>query len=125
MGAAFQYSGYVPPADHENYLKSVVRSAEKRDRENSLNTKMQVVIFKDVPRIYSTFDYTENNITTKYVSVSWFVKPDSQGRDKSAAPVLVGVSYTTTPENFSEEIFNGVVDSVDEHFWETYFDARS
>ena len=125
VGAGFQYSGYVPPEDHEKYLKSVVQLSEKRSKEAGLNSKARVIIFKGEPRIYSISEWTENNITTKYVSLSWFAKSDPQGRDKGAAPVLIGVSYTVSPENFSEETFNGVVDSVDEHFWEAYFDARS
>jgi len=75
--------------------------------------------------MYVTLDRTENNITTKYTSLAWFIKSDPQGRDKGAAPVLISVTYTASPESFSEEIFNGVVDSVDENFWEVYFGARS
>jgi len=125
VGAGFQYSGYVPPEDHEKYLRLVAQSAEKESKENGLNAKTQVIILKGVPRMYSTFDWTENNITTRQASLSWFVKPDPQGRDKDAAPVLIYVVYTTSPENFSEEIFNGVVDSVNENFFEVFFNARS
>lgn len=125
VGAGFQYSGYVPPEDHARYLKSVVQLSEKRSKEAGLSSKSQVVTFRGEPRIYSVADWTENNITTKYVSLLWFAKSDPQGRDKGAAPVLIGVTYMASPENFSEETFNGVVDSVDEHFWEVNFDARS
>lgn len=126
VGGLFQYSEHVPPEDHEKYLKSVVQPFfENRNKNFGLNSKVQVIIFKGEPRIYTTSDWTRNNITTKHVDMAWFAKSDPKGRDKATAPVLITVSYVASPENFSEEIFNGVVDSIDENFLETYFDARS
>jgi hypothetical protein len=125
IGAGFQYSGYVPPEDHEKYLKSIVQRSEKQSKESGSGSKVQVVTFKGEPRIYGTSTWTENNTTIgKQVLLLWFAKSDPQGRDKGAAPVLISVIYNASPEKFSEEIFNGVVDSVDERFWETYFDAH-
>lgn len=121
LGAEFQYTSYLSPDKQENYLQSLVQ----RTKELKNSGEARVINFKGKPALYRAFTLTDDSERSQSVHISWFAQPDPQGRDRESAPILITISYTSSPERFSEEIFNEVAETVTVHVWQALFETTS
>ncbi len=130
VGAEFQYSGYLSSSEQYKYLEDRVKRYQGFKNTipvgytSFVNSDAKIVTVKGIPMVYYFNELKQGNQTIKSVFYEWFVKPDSLGRDKSDAPVEIKVFYNSPVEEFSQETLNGVMDSINENFWENYFNSK-
>ncbi len=130
--AGFLYSEPISDSKQADYIDQIISS----QKENDSKSLFKRVSFNNTPAVYSVYIPTDHSADSRYItsvsydvaknirteSLSWFAKPDPKrrGGNDTYAPVLINITYAAPVEDFSEQIFSGVVASINESFWQDF-----